>query len=248
MLHRRRALPPPAPPGPDDLEERPRPPLVTHRNLLRALGLLFAGVAWGAAIRFADSLPVDMGFLAFVLEVGFGFVFVIAIVLRLLFGGFEVDRVALVALLTLGGVAIGHAIGPTVVPAAPVVGTFTFAPSVPSGAPVTRGTLECEWAAGRWKVGAMSTITPIASLPTPHRLRIDLLRRTMSLADEEGSNLVAIGHGAFVPPADAPPPGEGDRRGALDLLLLQVGIESTPDDPIEVRARFSWECPGPPPA
>ncbi|HSW42919.1 MAG TPA: hypothetical protein VLM76_10460 [Patescibacteria group bacterium] len=248
MFRRRPAPPPPVPLGPDDLEERPRPPLVTRRNMFRALGLVLAGVAWGAAARFAASLPIDMGFLAFVLEVGLGVIFVIGLVLRLLFRGFEVDRVALIALLTLGGVSIGHAIGPTVVPAATVVGTFTFAPSAPAAGPVTRGALECEWAAGRWKVGALSTVTPIESLPTPHHLTIDLLRRTMTLADEERSNLVAVGHGAFVAPADAPPPGEGDRSGALDLLLLQVGIESTPDDPIEVRARFSWECPGPPPA
>ena len=88
---------------------------------------------------------------------------------------------------------------------------------------------------------------PIEGLPTPHQLTIDFLRKTMSLADDEGSTLVAVGNEAFVSPADAPPRGEGDRSGTLDLFLLQVGIESTPDDPNEVQARFSWDCPGAPP-
>jgi hypothetical protein len=110
----------------------------------------------------------------------------------------------------------------------------------------TAGALECEWANGHWKIGALRTITPIEGLPTPHQLTIDFLRKTMSLADDEGSNLVAVGNEAFVSPPDAPPRGEGDRSGTLDLFLLQVGIESTGDDPNEVEARFSWECPGPP--
>lgn len=247
-MFRRPRPSPPAPLGLDDLEDAPRPPLISRRNLLWAVGLVLAGIAWGAAVRFADSLPIDMGFFAFVLKIGVGFAFVIGLVIRLLFRGFEVDRVALVALLAVGSASIGLNAGPTVVPAATVAGTFTFAPSVPAGAPATAGALECEWASGRWKVGALSTITPIEGLPTPHRLTLDFLRKTMSLADEEGSSLVAVGNGAFASPADAPPRGEGDRSGTLDLFLLQVGIESTADDSNEVRARFSWECPGPPPA
>lgn len=248
MLRRRPAPPPPAPLGVHDLEEPPRPPLVSRRSLLWAVGLVVTGIAWGAAIRFADSLPADMGFIAFVLKVGVGFAFLIAILLRLLFRGFEVDRVALIALLVLGGATIGLNAGPTVVPAARVAGTFTFAPSIPAGTPTTAGALECEWASGHWKIGELRTVTPIGGLPTPHQLTLDFLRRTISLADEAASNLMAVGNEAFVPPADAPSRGEGDRSGILDLLLLQVGLESTADDLNEVRARFLWECPGPPPS
>ena len=248
MFGRRPAPQPAAPLGLDDLEERPRAPLLSRHNLLWAVGIFAAGIAWGAAVAFADSLPIDLGFVAFVLKVVVGFVFVIGLVLRLLFRGFQVDRVALVALLALGGATVGLHIGPTIVPAATVSGTFTFAPSVPAGTVETAGALECEWANGHWKVGALRTITPIDGLPTPHQLTIDFLRKTMSLADEKASNLVAVGNGAFVSPADAPPRGEGDRSGTLDLDLLQVGIESTAADPNEVRARFSWECPGPPPS
>jgi hypothetical protein len=248
MFRRPPPAPPPAPLGVDDLEERPRRPLVSRHSLLWALGIVAAGIAWGAAVRFADSLPADMGFIAFVLKVGVGFAFLIALVLRLLFRGFEVDRVALIAVLALGGATIGLNAGPTIVPAATVTGSFTFAPSIPAGAPTTSGTLECEWASGRWKIGELRTITAIAGLPTPHQLTIDFLRKTISLADEEASNLMAVGNEAFVPPADAPPRGEGDRSGTLDLLLLQVGLDSTAEDPNEVRARFSWECPGPPPS
>lgn len=246
MLRRPRPLPP-APLGLDGLEEEPRPPLISRRNLLWAVGLVVAGIAWGAAVRFADSLPIDIGFLAFVLKIGVGFIFVIGLIIRLLFRGFEVDRVALIAFFAIAGASIGLNLGPTVVPAATVAGTFRFAPSVPAGTPATAGALECKWASGRWKIGTLRT-TPVEGLPTPHRLTLDLLRKTMSLADEEGSSLAAVGNGAFVSPADAPPRGEGDRSGTLDLVLLQVGIESTADDPNEVRARFSWECPGPPPA
>lgn len=248
MFRRRRPAPPLAPLGLADLEEAARPPLITRRNVLRAVGIVLAGLAWGAAVRFADSLPVDLGFLAFVLKVGVGFAFVIGLILRLLFRGFEVDRVALIAVLALGGATIGLNVGPTVVPAATVAGMFTFAPSVPAATSATAGALECEWASGRWKIGTLRTVTPIEGLPTPHRLTIDMLHKTMSLADEEGSNLVAVGNAAFVSPVDAPPRGDGDRSGTLDLFLLQVGIDSTADDPNEVRARFSWACPSPPPA
>ena len=246
MFRRRPTPQPPAPLGLADLEEPARPPLLSRHNLLWGVGIFAAGIGWGAAVAFAESLPIDLGFIAFVLKVVVGFIFVIGLVLRLLFRGFEVDRIALIALLVLGGATVGLNIGPIVVPAATVTGTFTFAPSVPAGTDATSGALECEWANGHWKIGALRTITPIEGLPTPHQLTIDLLRRTMSLADASGSNLVAVGNDAFVTPPDAPPPGKGDQTGTLDIFLLQVGIESTADDPNEVRARFSWECPGPP--
>jgi hypothetical protein len=243
----RAAFPPPAPLGLDDLDEAPRPPLMSRRNLLWAVALVAAGIAWGAAVRFADSLPIDLSFIALVLKVAVGVAFVIGLVVRLLLRGFEVDRVALIALLALGGAAIGLSMGPTVVPSATVAGTFLFGPSVPAGTPPTAGTLECEWARGRWRIGELHTVTPIEGLPAPHRLTIDFLRRTMSLADDEDSKLVAFGDVAFVSPDDAPPRGVGDRDGVLDLFLLQVGLGSTAADPNEVGARFSWECPGPPP-
>ena len=210
-------------------------------------GIVVAGIAWGAAVHFADSLPIDLGFIASILKIVVGLAFVIGLISRLLFSGFEVDRVALIAVLAVGGASIGLSLGPTVVPPATVAGTFTFAPSVPAGAPATEGALECEWASGRWKIGALRT-APIDGLPSPHRLTLDFLRTTMRLANEEGSTLVAFGSAAFTSPEDAPPRGEGDRSGTLDLLLLQVGTESTATDPNEVRARFSWECPAPPPA
>ena len=159
-----------APLGVDDLEQQPRAPLVSRHNLLWGLGIFAAGVAWGMAVAFADSLPIDLGFIAFVLKVVVGFVFVIGLVLRLLFRGFQVDRVALIAVLALGGATIGLNVGPTIVPAATVTGTFTFAPSIPAGTATTAGALECEWANGHWKIGALRTITPIEGLPTPHQL------------------------------------------------------------------------------
>jgi hypothetical protein len=206
-----------------------------------------ASIAWGAAVHFADSLPIDMGFIASILKVVVGLAFVIGLIIRLLRGGFDVGRVALIACLAVGGASIGLNLGPAVVPPATVVGTFTFAPSLPAGAPVSAGALECEWASGRWKIGVLRGAS-IDGLPTVHRLTLDLLRTTMSLANEAGSELWAFGSRAFTSPADAAPRGEGDRSGTLDLVLLQVGIGSAPSDPNEVRGRFSWECPGPPPA
>jgi hypothetical protein len=240
----RRKLPPPPPLGLEDLEAQPRPPLLSRENVLRAAGLALGGLAWGAAVRFADSLPVDMGFIGFVLKAGLGLGFIIALVLMLLFRGFEVDRVTLVALLAIGGATIGLGAGPTLAPPVVVTGSFTFAPVDPAGLPSTAGGAECEWASGSWKIGALRT-TPLAGLPTPHRLSLDFLRRTMSLADDEGSVLLAVGNAAFAPPPDAPSRGAGDRSGTLDLLLLQVGLESTPDDPNEVRGRLTWDCPAP---
>jgi hypothetical protein len=180
------------------------------------------------------------------LKVGVGLTFVIGLIVRLLFGGFEVGRITLVALLTIGGAVIGTAVGPTVASAATVAGTFTFAPTVPAGAPPTQGTLDCEWAAGRWRIGALRT-APIGGLPTPHRLRLDLLRKTVSLADEAGSNFVTFGSSSFDSPADAPARGEGDRSGTLDLLLLRWGMGSG-SQPERGSGRFSWSCPAPPPA
>jgi hypothetical protein len=245
-MSRRPRLPPPPikPIEPEDLEGRPRPPLVSPSNVMRAALLVVGGAAWGAGVRFANSLPVDMGFLAFVLEVGVGAGFVVALLLLLLFRGFEVDRVVLVAALALGGAWIGLSFGPTVAPPVTVTGTFTFAPTYPAVA-VTRGEVACEWAAGRWRIGGLRT-GPLAGFATPHRLAIDFLRRTISLADGVGSNLIALGHGAFVQPPDGPQRREGDAGGTLDILVLQVDLASTPVDPLEVRARFSWDCPGPP--
>jgi hypothetical protein len=245
MFRRPPPSPPPGPLGLEDLEHQPRPPLISRRTLARAAALFIGGIAWGAAVHFADSLPVDTGFIAFVLKVGVGFVFVISLVLALLFRGFEVDRVALAALCAIGGATIGLTIGPAVAPSVTVAGVFSLAPSVPAGMPTTDGELECEWAAGRWKIGTLRTPV-LDGFPTPNRLTIDFLRRTMSLADGEGSSLVALGNDAFVSPPDAPPRGAGDRSGALDLDLLQVSFDASPEDPNEVRARFTWDCPGPP--
>ena len=213
--------------------------------LIRAVVLFVGGIAWGAAVRFADSLPVDAGFVGFVLKVGGGFAFILAIALVLLFRGFEVDRVALAALFAVTGATIGLTVGPTVPPAIVVTGAFTFAPSVPAGLPASGGDLECEWANGRWKIGALRT-APLDGFVPPSDLTIDFLRKTISLTDDDGSTLLAVGNDAFVSPPDAPPRGEGDRSGALDLLLLQVNPGSTPEDPLEVRARFTWDCPAPP--
>lgn len=234
--------PPPTPLGIEDFEPQARPPLMTRRNALLAVALVGGGVAWGAAVAFADSLPVDMGFLAFVLKVGVGVGFLIALLLILLFRGFEVDRVAIIAVLAIGGAWVGLNVGPTVAPPVAVSGSFTFVPTVPAGTPPASGELECEWAAGRWKIGALRT-PPLGGLPTPHALTLDFVRRTISLADDAGSTLLAVGNAAFASPPDAPARGDGDASGTLDLLLLQVDADSTPEDPNEVQARFTWECP-----
>ncbi len=245
MLRRPPPSPPPTPLGVEDLEEAPRPALLSRRMLARAAALFVGGIAWGAAVRFADSLPIDAGFIAFVLKVGGGFAFVLAIVLVLLFRGFEVDRVALAALFAAAGATIGLSVGPTLPGAVVVTGDFSFVPSVPAGLPASAGNLECEWANGLWKIGSLKT-APLEGFVPPPVLAIDFLRKTMSLADGDGSTLVEVGNDAFVSPPDASPRGEGDRSGVLDLLLLQVNPESTPQDPLEVRARFSWDCPPPP--
>lgn len=245
MFRRRRLPPPPVTPlGIEDLEAV-RPPMITRANLSRAALLFGGGMAWGLAVRFADSLPIDMAFLSFALKVVGGVGFFLALILLLLFRGFEVDRVAIIAALGLGGAWIGLAVGPTVPPAVTVAGTFTFTPSVPAGLPASAGKADCEWAAGRWRLGTLRT-EPLDGLDTPHVLTVDFLRRTIRLADDEGSALLAVGSDEFEPPADVPPPGEGDRTGSLDVLVLQADPASTPDDPNEVAGRLAWECPGPP--
>ena len=127
-----------------------------------------------------------------------------------------------------------------------MAGTFSFVPSLPEELPPTdAGDLECEWASGRWKIGALRT-APLDGFVPPAHLTIDFLRKTMNLTDDDGSTLVAVGNDAFVTPADAPPRGEGDRSGVLDLTLLQVNLDSTPEDPVEVHARFTLGLPGGP--
>ena len=247
MFRRPPPSPTPGPPGLEDLEEAARPPLISRRFILRAVALFLGGIAWGAAVHYADSLPVDAGFISFVLKTGVGYGFVLAIVIVLLFRGFEVDRVMLGAFFALAGAMIGSSAGPTVAAPVVVAGTFSFVPSVPEEMPPTdAGDLECEWASGRWKIGELRT-APLDGFVPPAHLTIDFLRTTMNLTDDDGSTLVAIGNDAFVTPADAPPRGDGDRSGVLDLTLLQVNLDSTPEDPVEVHARFSWDCPGAPP-
>ena len=115
----------------------------TRHDLATAAVLLLAGIAWGAALRFAGSLPVDFGFLLFLLQVGLGLVFVIGLVFQLLFRGFNVDRVVIVAPLVLGGSALGLGAGPIVAPAVTVAGTYSFTPTLPA-VRASEGALWCE--------------------------------------------------------------------------------------------------------
>ena len=115
----------------------------TRHDLATAAVLLLAGIAWGAALRFAGSLRVDFGFLLFLLQVGLGLVFVIGLVFQLLFRGFNVDRVVIVAPLVLGGSALGLGAGPIVAPAVTVAGTYSFTPTLPA-VRASEGALWCE--------------------------------------------------------------------------------------------------------
>ena len=218
----------------------------TRRDLATAAVLLLAGIAWGAALRFAGSLPVDFGFLLFLLQFGLGLVFVIGLVFQLLFRGFNVDRVVIVAVLVLGGGALGLGTGPTVPPAVTVAGTYTFAPTLPA-VRASAGALSCEWASGRWRIGLLTTIAPIAGLPTSHTLKANFLTRQVELADGASSTLLALGDAAVAPPPDETTRGPGDRTGAIALDLLQVNLASGPTEVNEVRGTFRWTCPGPPP-
>jgi hypothetical protein len=218
----------------------------TRRDIATAAMLFLSGIAWGAALRFAGSLPVDFGFLLFLLQFGLGIVFVIGLVIQLLFHGFHVDRVVIVAALVLGGGAVGLGAGPTVAPAVTVPGTYTFAPTLPAG-PASAGALSCEWANGRWRIGLLTTVTPVSGLPTPHTLSADFLSRQVELADGASSTLLALGDAAVAPPPDEPARGAGDRTGAIQVDLLQVNLASGPSEVNEVRGTFRWTCPGPPP-
>jgi hypothetical protein len=245
-MFRRPSTPPPPPLGLEELETEPRSPLVSRRNVVRAVAIFAGAVAWGAAVRLADSLPLNMAFIDFVLKVGVGFAFVLAIALLLLFRGFEVDRVAIVVILAFSGGYVGAAIGPTVPPAVTVTGRFTFAPTVPPGLPGTTGDVACEWANGRWSIGMLET-GPLNGFAIPHLLTVDMMRRTITLHDGGHSTLLQVGDAPFVPPPGTPPWGPGDRSGTMDMSLLQVNVESTPTDPNQVDARLTWDCPGPPP-
>ena len=235
MFRRPPHAPPPGPLGLDDLEAAPRPPLISRRAIGRAIALFLGGIAWGAAVRLADSLPVDAGFIAFVLKVGVGFVFVLAIAPR---------------------AAVPRLRGGPRRPGRPVRGRrgVDRAQRRPDGRlaghrrrgvllrPVGAGRPAVDGRRGRLRVGGRPlegrgpAHGPIDGFVPPPRLTIDFLRKTMSLADGDGSTLIAVGNDAFVSPPDAPPRGEGDRSGVLDLALLQVNPESTPEDPVEVRA------------
>ncbi len=234
--------------GWSDVEAAPErgifPP--TGRDYATAAVLLVAGVAWGAALRFADSLPVDFGFLLFLLQFGVGIVFVIGLVFQLLFRGFKVDRVVLVAVFVLGGGAVGLGTGPTVAPGVTVAGTYTFTPTLPA-VQTSAGALSCEWANGRWRIGLLTTVTPIAGLPTPHVLTADFLSHKLQLTDGASSTLLALGDTAVAPPPDETARGAGDRTGAIAIDVLQVNLASGPSEIDEVRGTFRWTCPGPPP-
>ena len=230
-----------------DQEAEPRRPLLppTRRDVATAAALLVAGIAWGAALAFTESLPVDFGFLVFVLQLGVGLAFILTLVHRLLFRGFHVDRVVIVAALVVGGGALGMVAGPTVPPAVPVVGSYTFTPSLPA-APATQGALACEWANGRWRIGVLTTTTPISGLPTPHTLTVNLLDRQVQLSDGASSTLLAEGDSAVQPPPGETARGAGDRTGAIAIDVLQVNLAAGPSEVNEVRGTFRWTCPGPP--
>jgi hypothetical protein len=241
------APPPNDPLAWSDQEAVPRRPLLppTRRDIATAASLLVAGIAWGVALAFTESLPVDFRFLVFVLQLGVGLVFIVTLVHRLLFRGFHVDRVVIVAALVVGGGAVGMEIGPTVPPAVTVVGSYTFTPAMPA-APATQGALACEWANGRWRVGVLTTTTPISGLPTPHVLTVNLLDRQVQLSDGASSTLLAEGDSAVQPPPGETARGAGDRTGAIAIDVLQVNLAAGPSEVNEVRGIFRWICPGPP--
>ena len=196
-------------------------------------------------MRFAGSLPIDFGFLLFLLQFGLGLVFVIGLVLLLIFRGFNVDRVVIVGGIVLGGATLGLGIGPTVAPAVTVAGTYTYAPALPA-APASTGALACEWANGRWRVGLLTTTTPISGLPTAHVLTANLLSHQVQLTDGARSTLLAVGDAAVAPPRDETARGPGDRAGAISIDLLQVNLAAGSSEINEVRGTFRWTCPGPP--
>jgi hypothetical protein len=136
-------------------------------------------------------------------------------------------------------------IGPTVPPAVTVVGSYTFTPAMPA-APATQGALACEWANGRWRVGVLTTTTPISGLPTPHVLTVNLLDRQVQLSDGASSTLLAEGDSAVQPPPGETARGAGDRTGAIAIDVLQVNLAAGPSEVNEVRGIFRWICPGPP--
>lgn len=244
----RGALPPVDPLGWSDVAAAPRraifPP--TGHDLAIAGALVVGGVAWGAALAFAQSLPSDFGFLLFVLQVGVGLVFLLSLLFQLLFRGFNVDRVAIIAVLVLGGSALGLVSGPTAAPAVTVSGSYVFTPTLPT-APASQGALACQWASGRWRIGLLTTTTPIAGLPTPHVLAVNFLQRRVELADGAASTLLAVGDAAVAPPPDETARGAGDRTGAIAIDVLQVNLASGSSEVNEVRGTFRWTCSGPPP-
>ena len=244
---RGRPIPPIDPLGWSVADSAPRRRLLppTRRDLAIAGTLLVAGIAWGAALRFAESLPIDFGFLVFLLQFGLGLLFVIGLILLLLFRGFNVDRVVIVGGLVLGGATLGLGIGPTVAPAVTVAGTYTYAPTVPA-ALASEGAVACEWAKGRWRVGLLTTTTPIGGLPTAHILTANLLSRQAQLTDGASSTLLAVGDAAVAPPPDETARGAGDRTGAIAIDLLQVNLAAGSSEVNEVRGTFRWTCPGPP--
>ena len=242
-----RPIPPIDPLGWSVADSAPRRRLLppTRRDLAIAGTLLVAGIAWGAALRFAESLPIDFGFLVFLLQFGLGLLFVIGLILLLLFRGFNVDRVVIVGGLVLGGATLDLGIGPTVAPAVTVAGTYTYAPTVPA-ALASEGAVACEWAKGRWRVGLLTTTTPIGGLPTAHILTANLLSRQAQLTDGASSTLLAVGDAAVAPPPDETARGAGDRTGAIAIDLLQVNLAAGSSEVDEVRGTFRWTCPGPP--
>ena len=234
--------------GWSDVDEAPRRRLLppARHDLAIAGVLLVAGIAWGVAVGFAQSLPIDFGFVLFVLQVGVGLVFLISLLVQLLFRGFNVDRVAIAATLVISGAAIGLNIAPTVASAVTVAGTYTFTPTLPA-APTSQGALACEWANGRWRIGVLTTTTPIIGLPTPHILTANFLNRQLQLADGTSSTLLAVGDEAVAPPPDETSRGPGDRTGAIAVDVLQVNLAADASAVNEVRGTFRWSCPGPPP-
>jgi hypothetical protein len=106
--------------------------------------------------------------------------------------------------------------------------------------------LACAWANGRWRIGILTTTTPVSGLPTPHVLTVNLLSRQVQLSDGASSTLLADGDSAVQPPPGETARGAGDRTGAIAIDVLQVNLAAGPSDVNEVRGTFRWTCPGPP--
>jgi MFS family permease len=244
---------------------------VRTRHLTRELGrrlivAVVAGLAVGIVLHVLDSAPQALVFLAVALRFLVGFGVFAGVIVGLARAAMQSRPGLLLATVALGiGALVGYPVGPTWIPGATVSGTYTLV-FEGTTVPAATGALTCEWLPGRWQVGGLAAIAPVAG-PGGERilLHASFAQRQVWI---ERTGMDGTGRAPYVdataavlePPVavTGEPQRTADGRAGTTVATLRIDVSSPPagapakwsaplaiDGAAGVEMQVTWDCAAP---